>query len=237
MKIVHCLEMFDSSDFRSRLMLAEAFRFIGQSYREIRQFDQSFDYFQRSYDLIRQLNDSHCLFRATFDLGQSLIYKKKFREAIELFHRMIDETTNDHERTFLYQNISRCYLKLNEFDKAKIFGEQALDFALMSNDEILSIESEILLSEIFIELKDISRAENYLRHVQQIKDQHGDLNQMKQIDEFLLRKRQSSFEFSKKFNWRILCPYPFLFEICKREKTSKTFRRHLKATTITTPNE
>ena len=220
-KIVHCLQSFDSADLRARLMLAEAFRFIGQSYREIRLFDQSCDYFRRAFELIGELNEPSCLSRATFDFGQSLILKKNFFEAIELFRRASEETTNAHERTFLHLAISRCYLQMNEPEKAKLAAHQALDFALASTDDLLALDAENLLGEICRELKDFSRAEEYFRHVEQTKDRLGDLTPS---DEIPTENQQNVARASPNFTWRMLTPYPNLFELCRSEKKKKSTR-------------
>lgn len=182
MKVVHCLEMIDAKDVRSRLMLAEGCRFIGQCSGELHLDDQSCDYFRRAYETICSTNDDHCLSRATFDFGRSLIRKKNFAEAMKIFKEILSKTTTDHERTLICQILSEISLEMNEVDQAKNFAYQAFDWALASNDDYLCIQCERLLGEISLRLKDFSRAEEYFRHLQQMKDELGDLTDWKEFD-------------------------------------------------------
>jgi tetratricopeptide (TPR) repeat protein len=190
MKILHCLQQIDTSlDPRSRLLLAEAYRLIGQSYGEIYLYDQSCDYYQQVYDIVRPLNDQHCLYRATFDLGRSLMLKTNYVDALDMFHRLVDQISSDRERAYVYQHVSECYLNMQDVNQAKHYAYQALDYASKENEDLLRIDIHIVLGKIYFQLKDFSRAEDNIVYAQTLKDQLGYLEQMTDLDEFLLRIR------------------------------------------------
>jgi tetratricopeptide (TPR) repeat protein len=178
-------------------MLAEAFRLVGQSYNEIKLFDQSFENYKQAYEILLPLKNENCLYRALFDIGRSLILTNKYFQAIEIFFQMFNQATTDNERAFVYQYISFCYLNMNNYDQAKNYAYQALDYASISNEELLCIEGNILLGKIYFKLKDFQRAEEYIKYAQILKDRLGDLNQMKYLDEFLLDIKNYKEKFSQ----------------------------------------
>jgi len=190
MKIINCLQSSDkinnSLDLRTRLMLAEAFRLVGQCYNEIKLFDQSLENYKQAYEILLPLKEKSCLYRAIFDIGRSLMLANKYSEAIQTFHEMLQTATSDNERAFVYQYLSLSYLNMSNYDQAKKFAYEALDYASMSNEELLRIEVNILLGKIYLKLKDFQRAEEYIIYAQNLKDQLGDLNQMKYLDELIM---------------------------------------------------
>ena len=205
MKIIHCLQPADSSppvlDLRSRLMLAEANRLVGQSYSEIHLYDHSVEHYQQAYDALLALNEPHCLYRATFDLARSLMFQKNYSPAIEIFLRMLVQSTSDQERAFVDQYVGFCYLQMQDFDQAKHYAYQALDHASLAKEELLRIEANVLLAKIFFQLKDFSRAEEYVNYAQSVKDQLGDLGEMKSLDDFLadIRKHREKLSSSMQY--------------------------------------
>ncbi|CAF1655211.1 unnamed protein product [Rotaria magnacalcarata] len=191
MKIINCLHSSENIssntlDSRARLMLAESFRLVGQSYNEIKLFDQSFENYKQAYEILVPLKDANCLYRATFDIARSLILANKYSEAIETFDEMLDKATSDSERAFVNQYLSFSYLNLTNYDQAKKYAYECLDYATLANEELFRIEANILLGKIYFELNDFQRAEEYIVYAQNLKDQLGDLNQMKYLDELLL---------------------------------------------------
>lgn len=190
MKIINCFHssnnIINPSDFRIRLILAEAFRLIGQSYNQIKLTDQSLENYKQAYDILLPLKDQNCLYRALFDIGHCFISANKYSEAIEVFYDMLNKSTTDNERALVHQYLSFCYLNLNNYDQAKKYAYECLDYASISNEELIRIEANILLGKIYIELKDFQQAEEYIIYAQNLKDQYGDINQMKYLDELIL---------------------------------------------------
>ncbi|CAF2742055.1 unnamed protein product [Rotaria sp. Silwood2] len=189
MKIINCLHSSDNTnntvDLRTRLMLAEAFRLVGQSYNEIKLYDQSFENYKQAYDILLPLKDQSCLYRALYDIARSLLLANKYSQSIEIFNEMLNKATSDNERAFVYQYLSFSYLNLNNYDQAKKYAYECLDYASISNEELIRIEANILLGKIYFELKDFQRSEEYIIYAQNLKDQLGDLNQMKYLDELI----------------------------------------------------
>jgi tetratricopeptide (TPR) repeat protein len=247
MKIINCLHSSDdinnsSLDLRTRLMLAEAFRLVGQSYNEIKLFDQSIEYYKQAYKILLPIKNENCLYRSLFDISQSLILANKYSEAIEIFLEMFNKVTTDNERAFIYQNISICYLNINNYDQAKHYAYKALDYTP------ISIEGNILLGKIYFKLNDFQHAEEYISYAENLKDQLDDLDQMKYFDELIIDMKNSKekifslIQFKTKdlnqqwislimqenenkqqqinnkniSNWRILTPYHRLFDICNK---------------------
>jgi len=195
MKIINCLhpsgDNDNSLDLRIRLMLAEAFRLVGQSYNEIKLFDQSIENYKQAYEILLPLKNENCLYRSLFDIGRNLILANKYSEAIEIFFEIFNKTTTDNERAFITQHISICYLNLNNYDQAKNYAYKSLDYASISNEELLFIEGNILLGKIYFQLKDFQRAEEYISYVQNFKNQLNDLNQIKYLDKLIIDIKDS----------------------------------------------
>ena len=184
MKVIHCLQPSDNAlDHRIRLLLAEAYRLVGQSYGELQLFDRSSDYYRQARDTLLPLHEQSCLYRATFDLGQSLRFNGKFSEAIGLFLQMLDQSTSDSERAFVHQYVSVCYLTMNDLNQAKTNAYQALDYASLAHEELLRVEANVLLGRIYFQMRDFSRAKEYVAYAQTVQDQLGDLRPMRRLED------------------------------------------------------
>lgn len=222
MKIINCLQ--SSNDRSVSNQLAETYRLIGRSYFDLKLFHQSSANYKHAYEIIRSSNDTNCLYRSLFDFGRSLILISNYTEALEIFNEMLTQTTSDNERAFVYQYLSFCYLNLKNYSQAKTYAYQSLDYACQSNDELLSIESNILLGKIYLKLKDFQRAQEYLTYARNAKDLLGDLNQIKYLDDLLNHLKSKTIDFNQQWlstvinqskehiHWRLLTPYYYLFE-------------------------
>ena len=166
-----------------RLLLAEAYRFVGQSYGELHLFDRSSEYYRQAREILLPVHDQSCLYRATFDLGQSLLFTGKYSEAIDVFLQMLEQSTSDNERAFVHQYVSVCYLTMNDLNQAKTYAYRALDYASLANEELLRIEANVLLGRIYFRMKDFSRAKEYVAYAQAVQDQLGDLPPMRRLDD------------------------------------------------------
>ena len=195
-------------------MLAEAYRFVARSYDQLKCFEQSSEYYQRVYDTLQPLNNPHCLYRALFDLARNFLFAKKYSQAIEKFREIFQHTTSDYERALVSQELSLCYLNSNEYEQAKKYAYEALDYAMVSNDELLSMEVNILLGKIYFQLKDFQRAEEYINYARNLKDQLGDLNDIDDFED--MAQLSSTLPWTEKriSPWRILTPYHQLVDIC-----------------------
>ncbi|CAF3707789.1 unnamed protein product [Rotaria sp. Silwood1] len=189
MKIINCLHSSDNihniTDLRTRLMLAEAFRLVGQSYNEIKLYDQSYENYKQAYEILLPLKDQSCLYRALYDIGQNLLLSNKYIEAIDIFNDMLNKSTSNNERAFVYQYLCLSYLNINNYDQAKKYAYECLDYASISNEELLRIEANILLGKIYFQLKDFQRSKEYIIYAQNLKDKLGDLNQMKYLNDLI----------------------------------------------------
>lgn len=217
MKIINCLHSFyddnDSFDLRTRRMLAEAYRLVAHSYEQLNLFDQSNEYYHQVCEILQPVKDNHCLYRALFDLARNFMLAKRYSQSIEIFHRIFQQTTTDHERAFVFRYISLCYLNDNQLDQAKHYAYEALDYAVISNNQLLSMEVNFLLSKIYSQLNDSQRAEEYLQYAQNLQDQLGDLNGMKDFEEIIPHSPISDLSKVTPSHWRILTPYYQLFDI------------------------
>ena len=195
-------------------MLAEAYRLVAHSYQQLNLFDQSDEYYHQVCEILRPVKDKHCLYRALFDLARNFMFAKRYSQAIETFLQMFQQTTTDHERAFVSRYISLCHLNANQLDQAKHYAYEALDYAVISNDQLLSIEVNFLLGKIYLQLKDSQRAEEFVKYAQNLQDQLGDLTGMKDFEEMTL---SSNFSEKNPSHWRILTPYHQLFDISSKD--------------------
>lgn len=228
MKIINCLQTFNeenhsSFDLRTRLMLAEAYRFVARSYDQMKCFEQSNEYYQRVCDILQPLKNPHCLYRAMFDLARNFLSANKYSQAIEKFLDIFQHATTDHERALICQYLSLCYLNSNQYDQAKKYAYEALDYAMVSNNELLSMEVNILLGKIYLQLKDFQRAEEYMKYAQNLKDQLGDLTEREDFQGILSEVSKHSTE-TNISPWRILTPYHQLVDICLENSPNKTLK-------------
>ncbi len=101
-------------------------------------FALSAELFQKAYDICPNVFDC-------FDLGllgYSYYYNSNFLDAIKYLEKAAVLEKNNQSLYFIYESIGDCYLKINKYEKSKIFFQKAL-FIVKENEYTSYVYSDL----------------------------------------------------------------------------------------------
>ncbi|WP_202710734.1 helix-turn-helix transcriptional regulator [Sporosalibacterium faouarense] len=102
------------------------------------------------------------------DLLSILLKKEKFEDAIKFFNT-IDITTLSHsDKSSLLNNVGKCYLELNDFNKANAFLDQAFKLAKDTKDNHIIYSVYNNLADYHSKTNDFQSAYSYSSKAQEI---------------------------------------------------------------------
>jgi tetratricopeptide (TPR) repeat protein len=92
------------------------------------------------------------------NLGDSTLLSGDSKEGLRLIHSVIDQIATTHAKSDAYGNLSYGYLDLGDFEKARGYGEQALEFAC---EERQIRNAHYLIGEAAYKAGDVDVAEEH----------------------------------------------------------------------------
>ncbi len=92
------------------------------------------------------------------NLGDSTLLSGDSKEGLRLIHSVIDRIATAHAKSDAFGNLSYGYLDLGDFEKARSYGEQALEFA---SEERQIRNAHYLIGEAAYKAGDVDVAEEH----------------------------------------------------------------------------
>lgn len=96
------------------------------------------------------------------NLGDSTLLSGNSKEGLRLIHSVIDQIATPHAKSDAFGNLSYGYLDLGDFDKARGYGEQALEFAC---EERQIRNAHYLIGEAAYKAGDVEAAEEHFEQL------------------------------------------------------------------------
>lgn len=96
------------------------------------------------------------------NLGDSTLLSGNSKEGLRLIHSVIDQIATPHAKSDAFGNLSYGYLDLGDFDKARSYGEQALEFAC---EERQVRNAHYLIGEAAYKAGDVDAAEEHFEQL------------------------------------------------------------------------
>ncbi len=126
-------------------------RYLGLSYFNLKKYGKSIFYLKKAIKLEKNLE-------VEFDLALAYFYSQKYQKALKLFNQILTKKPNSPSTLI---NIGSCYFKLEKFDLAKKFYQEALKFEALKTNLNLLLD----LARTNFKLKQYSEALQYLKNV------------------------------------------------------------------------
>jgi len=96
------------------------------------------------------------------NLGYNKLLVGETREGLRLLHSVIDQLPSEHLKSDAYVDLCYGYLDLGEFEKARAYGEQALE---LSCEERQIRNAHYLIGEAAYKLGDVDAAEEHFEEL------------------------------------------------------------------------
>jgi tetratricopeptide (TPR) repeat protein len=146
----------------------EALNELGIVYETDSQFGKAIDCFRKALGCLDGAHTSdaaaHSFLRVAIitNLGDSTLLSGDSKEGLRLIHSVIDQIATQHAKSDAFGNLSYGYLDLGDFDKARSYGEQALESAC---GERQIRNAHYLIGEAAYKAGDIDAAEEHFEEL------------------------------------------------------------------------
>jgi tetratricopeptide (TPR) repeat protein len=157
-----------ANDANQSIWKLRALNEFGIVYESDSQFGKAIECFTDALSCLDQVAVSdpatHAFSRVaiTANLGDSMLLDGKTKEALRLIHGVIDAINAPHAKSDAYGNLCYGYLDLEEYEKARDYGELALQFAC---EERQIRNAHYLLGEAAYKSGDVEAAEDHFEEL------------------------------------------------------------------------
>ncbi|XP_052079857.1 outer dynein arm-docking complex subunit 4-like isoform X9 [Mytilus californianus] len=161
-KVLKQVEGMSSDELQNRAeIMATLYSSIGNAYLEMNNFNRSMEYHERDLELSREqmrkrkkgkknktsgdLEDAKS--RALDNLGRVYARKGSFQKAIDVWCEKIPMSKSPLESAWLFHEIGRCHLELNQYIDARDNGRKALEAAKEAEDDTWKLHASVLVAQ------------------------------------------------------------------------------------------
>jgi signal transduction histidine kinase len=134
---------------------SNALRNMGTAYLILSNYDQALEHYQQAYALAKQVGYEEGVFKALNNIGLTHLNQGNYYFALENLYTALqlkktyNKTSSDdfNLRTSL-SNIGKTYFQLKDYKNAEHFTQQALEVAMVMNDQRGVIDEYLSLSQL-----------------------------------------------------------------------------------------
>ncbi len=139
---------------------------LGMAYELDSQFAKAIECFDQAIACLEQVNDrtEHSFSQVAIigNLGYNKLITGETKEGLRLLHSVIDDLASQHLRSDAYVDLCYGYLDLEQYEKARGYGEMALDLACEPRQVR---NAHYLLGEAAYKMGDIDAAEHHFEQL------------------------------------------------------------------------
>ncbi|NXX85801.1 TTC25 protein, partial [Urocolius indicus] len=128
---------------------------IGNAQFKMGQLEAALQSHRTDLENARQNNLPEALSRALENLGRVYFHMGEFQQAVDAWEEKIPMVKSIQEKTWLFHEIGRCYLELNNAEAARTYGEKSLTSADEEGDVEWQLHATILVAQAQV------KSENY----------------------------------------------------------------------------
>ncbi|PAA67409.1 hypothetical protein BOX15_Mlig006729g2 [Macrostomum lignano] len=160
-RLLRTVEKWSPEDLQNREEIrANLHSLIGNSQFELERYDQALVSHQADQKIGEEHELEESQARSRDNIGRVLAKQGHFSEAIQVWEQRLEtsKSLSPMESTWLHHEISRCYLELKEFNKAKELAEKALSYANQMGDNQWLLNTNVLVAQCEVRLKNYASA-------------------------------------------------------------------------------
>ncbi|NWY06863.1 TTC25 protein, partial [Nothoprocta ornata] len=148
---------------------------MGNAQMEMGHMDAALQSHQTDLELARQNNLPDAISRALDNIGRVYARIGKFQQAIDTWEEKIPMAKSSLEKTWLFHEIGRCYLELNQAEEARSYGQKSWQSADEEGDVEWQLNASVLVAQAQVKLKDYQAAIiNFEKALEKAKLIHND---------------------------------------------------------------
>ncbi|XP_039274480.1 outer dynein arm-docking complex subunit 4-like isoform X2 [Styela clava] len=172
---------------------------VGNAHLELGQTDKALEHHQRDLAIAHEHKLSDAESRALDNLGRVYARVGKFQKAIECWTQKIPLSKSALESTWLFHEIGRCHLELDECEKAREFGKNSLLEAKKAEDDVWQLNASVLIAQAEVKLEQYEAAvESFEQSLEMAKLQGDDaaeqaiMKALTDVRERITKKKEES---------------------------------------------
>ena len=156
--------------------IAFTFNALGDTYRELGEFDDAYLYLTRSYQVARKMNDSLTMCFALHNIG--VVFKELGQHEIAINHLTLSQKISDKINdingiAYCNDELGDVYLGMKDFQQAEKYLRSALEHARQKKISVLIPRIQSHLADLFYEMNDWDKSVIYYDSVYAINKELG----------------------------------------------------------------
>ncbi|KAM8818057.1 outer dynein arm-docking complex subunit 4 [Rhynchonycteris naso] len=133
---------------------------IGNAQFELGQMAAALQSHRKDLEIAKEYDLPDAKSRALDNIGRVFARVGKFQQAIDTWEEKIPLAKTTLEKTWLFHEIGRCYLELDQARQAQSYGEKSLQCAEEEGDIEWQLNASVLVAQAQVKLRDFELAVN-----------------------------------------------------------------------------
>ncbi|XP_066220290.1 outer dynein arm-docking complex subunit 4 isoform X2 [Saccopteryx leptura] len=133
---------------------------IGNAQFELGQMAAALQSHRKDLEIAKEYDLPDAKSRALDNIGRVFARVGKFQQAIDTWEEKIPLAKTALEKTWLFHEIGRCYLELDQARQAQSYGERSLQCAEEEGDIEWQLNASVLVAQAQVKLRDFELAVN-----------------------------------------------------------------------------
>jgi len=150
--------MADAECPNKKEIVANLYSCIGNAYIEMDQLDKALKSHQKDLDVCKRNKLEDGKSRALDNVGRVYARMGKYEKAVSSWTEKIPRLKTATESTWLFHEIGRCHLELQNFTEAKEYGEKSLAAGEEADDQVWMLNASVLIAQAQVKLNSLEPA-------------------------------------------------------------------------------
>ncbi|XP_060059479.1 outer dynein arm-docking complex subunit 4 [Erinaceus europaeus] len=133
---------------------------IGNAQIELGQMVAALQSHRKDLEIAKEYNLTDAKSRALDNIGRVFARVGKFQQAIDTWEEKIPLAKTTLEKTWLFHEIGRCYLELDQAWEAQNYGEKSQQYAEEEGDIEWQLNASVLVAQAQVKLRNFEAAVN-----------------------------------------------------------------------------
>lgn len=158
-QLMKTVQDLSTTDLPNKLeFLASLHSSTGNAYLEMGEADLALEQHTEDLKISEELGQIDGQSRALDNVGRTYCVLGDFKMAIEFFQKKLPLLKTPEETTWLYHELGRCQLELNEHQAARELGEKSLTAAREAQDHMWQLNASVLIAQAESKLGELAPA-------------------------------------------------------------------------------
>jgi len=147
LEYVNPLNQRQLRNVRKKEIIATILSNKGNAYLEMGLYEQALESHQKDLEMSQEFDNNEGISRAYENIGRVYARNGKYQQAIEVWEKKLPLAETDMEKAWLYHEIGRCHLELEQPEKSEDYGHKSLECAKKIDDEVWQLNATVLIAQ------------------------------------------------------------------------------------------